>query len=46
MPFGYKEAKEQEDMESYEVVEKKTKGAERGRRWGLCLPGEVQGRSG
>lgn len=32
MPFGYKAAKEQEDMESYKVVERKTKGARRGRR--------------
>lgn len=45
LPFGYKAAKEQEDMESYEVLERKTKGARRGRWRGLCLPGEVQRRS-
>lgn len=38
LPFGYEAVKEQEDMESYEVLEGKTKG-------GFSLSGEVQGRS-
>lgn len=32
MPFGYKAVKEQKDMKSYEVLERKTKGVGRGRR--------------
>lgn len=38
LPFGYKAVKEQEDMESYKVVERKTKGARRGRQRGLLSP--------
>lgn len=46
MPFGYKAVKEQEDMESHEVPERKTKGAGRGTGDGKGFVPQVRSRGG